>query len=1113
MIYLWSRFKEREGHYGVRKADTAGKHSSIAKITRPVLTGIFPRKRLFQHLKESRDRPITWITAPPGSGKTTLVASYLDFIKAPCLWYQVDITDDELSTFFYYMGLAAKKAAPHQRKSLPLLTPEYLLGIPTFTHRYFERLYSRLKTSSIIVFDNYQQVPAGSQFHEIINEGLSILPEKIHVIVISREGLPQALVRLHANNTIHFLVWDEIRFTLDESEEVLRMKGQGGLTREELLPLHQKTDGWAAGIVLMAEMTKIQKVDYTVLSKLVPDEIFDYFSNEILNKTDEETQDFLLKTALLPQFSLHMAHELTGNPRTHSILSDLSHKNYFIQKHVYHQESYQYHPLFREFLLARAKHAYAHEDLIQLQHTAGQILELHDQVEDAGSLFRDGGEWESLVGLIIKHAQSLIAKGRYSLLEEWLSVIPKEMLENTPWLLFWLAACRMPFDPAFAKSCFEKAFEQFRVQNDMAGIFLSWSGIVDAILCGFRCFAPVDKWISVLEELIKDFKTFPSQEIEARVTCSMFSALVERQPHHPEIGEWEERALSLAEASEDMNFKIQIFYQIALHRSFSGDLRKAALAIDMLRQLTGTRDASPLPLLTTRIVESIYYHITGLHEECLKAANDGLEISRNTGVHVADQILLGNAAGAALQLNDFSTANTLLARMALHLSSFSPHEKAHYYWLKTREALRRGNPGSASAYIELSMNSVMVFGQPFSLCMTHLVKAELMHALKRHKEAAEQLSIGFDIAYRIRSTILEFLAHMIGALCDFDQGDDASGLMSLRKALVLGKEKGYYNVLLDAPGAAEMLYVKALEAGIEVEHVQETIRKQKLILEKAPLHLDNWPWPLKIYTLGRFGLVKDNQPLHFTGKIQKKPLEMLKALIALGGRDVKEEQLSDLLWPEADGDSAHSAIKMTLSRLRKLTGFEDAIKFQEGRLVIDPRCCWVDAWAFERLCGQIDNGFKDIMKIKHKDISGDEKRAGMEDLMRLTDKAIGIYKGHFLPADAEYSWAISCHERLKSKFLRLVIRSGEYLKQAEQWEKAVEHYQRALEVDNLAEEFYRHLMVCYKVLGRQAEAEKLYRCCCKTLSSVLGIEPSSEIRSIYQSSVSGKQQTSARVDV
>src|SRR5512134_218489 len=132
----------------------------LAKITRPSPDGLFPRKRLFQRLDQARIRPVIFITAPAGSGKTCLVTSYLKDRKLPCLWYQVDQGDADLATFFYYMGLAGKKAAPRYKRPLPLFTPEYGLGVPTFTRRYFENLGSRLKPPHVLVFDNYQQIPS-----------------------------------------------------------------------------------------------------------------------------------------------------------------------------------------------------------------------------------------------------------------------------------------------------------------------------------------------------------------------------------------------------------------------------------------------------------------------------------------------------------------------------------------------------------------------------------------------------------------------------------------------------------------------------------------------------------------------------------------------------------------------------------------------------------------------------------------------------------------------------------------------------------------------------------------------------------------------------------------
>src|SRR5512141_715809 len=150
---------------------------AVAKITRPVLSGCFLRKRLFRLLDNARKKPVLWVSAPAGSGKTTLISSYLEHGKCPCLWYQLSEGDNDIATFFYYMGQAAQRAAPRARKPLPLLTPEFLPGLAVFAQSYFETLFDRLRPPFVMVFDNYQEVHTDSPLHKVLQDGLSQLPE------------------------------------------------------------------------------------------------------------------------------------------------------------------------------------------------------------------------------------------------------------------------------------------------------------------------------------------------------------------------------------------------------------------------------------------------------------------------------------------------------------------------------------------------------------------------------------------------------------------------------------------------------------------------------------------------------------------------------------------------------------------------------------------------------------------------------------------------------------------------------------------------------------------------------------------------------------------------
>jgi DNA-binding SARP family transcriptional activator len=1050
-----------------------------AKITRPQPTRVLARTRLFRQLDGARKHPVIWITAPPGAGKTTLVSSYLDQRKLKNLWYQVDESDADVATLFHYLRLAVKKAVPRTRKPLPHLSPEYLPSLAIFARRYFQDMYSRLKPPFVLILDNYQEAPIDTQFQEVVAAGLTELPQGGNAILISRSDPPPAFARLRAHEAISLLDWDELKLTLDESKGIVRLRLQKRYRKryeeETLRSLHDKTQGWTAGLVLALEQEKHRDLPQQLTPSFIPQVIFDYFASEIFAHADHDAQEVLLKTAFLPKTTARMAEHLTGLTTSARILADLNRKNYFTLKHSDLEAVYEYHPLFREFLLARAKETFTPNQLSEIQRAAAIVLIGNQQPEQAVPLLKIVGDWDKLAELIGEHAQTLVSQGRNQTLAAWLHSFPAEVLVNYPWLPYWLGICRLSSDTSAARDCFIQAFALFKNRHDAAGIFLSWCGIIDAFIYEWNDLTLLDPWIAEMEEQLNRYPKFPSPEIQVRVAFAMFAVLMYRQPWHPQLSAWEERIRAIMLNSAKIPQQVAIWHQLL----WRGDLSKAAIVIKALRPLTRSPGMDPLLRIIWHGIEAHYYWMTASHEACLQAVEEGLEIGHTHGIHLWDFMLFAQGVRGSLTGNDVIKAREYLSGMAERLNPDRHLNMALYHDSAGIEALWRGDIGSSLEHARVALAEVEKAGMPFGQAMCHLTAARALSECGEYDRAGDSLIKVHEIGKAMQNPYIEYLYLLAQARLILCQGQEVPGREILRQALAVAKRQGFLNHMWFRHDQLAWLCAKALEHNIEVEFIHTLIRKRNLVPDTPSLHVEAWPWPVKLYTLGRFTIIIDGEPLRFTGKAQRKPLELLMALIAFGGRDVSEQQLTEALWPDADGDAAHEACAITLHRLRKLLGHDQAISLQNNQLSLDPRYVWVDTWAFEHWLAQIDK--LDSSTGRH-----------------ASEKAIALYQGAFLGKQNEAPWTLPPRERLRTKFLRHLVQWGRSLLQAGECEQAILVFENGLEVDALAEECYRHLMRCYQSLDRRAEAISVYQRCRKTLAAVLGISPAPETEALYQ---------------
>ena len=1059
----------------------SSKPATLAKLTRPRLFGAYRRERLFGLLDGLRERPIVWVVGPPGSGKTTLVASYLEARKAPGIWFQLDSADGDPATFIYYLGLAAEPFATRKTSPLPLLTPEYLGDLEGFARRYFRDLYARMPRGAVIAFDNFHEVRPSAEVRDAFTKALEEIPEGINVVIVSRAPPLAEYSRLAANQRIGRLEWETLRFTVEETRHL----AGADYARDEALiqSLHALSGGWAAGLVLMRERL------HSALAGQGPDmaesreAVFDYFAGEIFTKAPAERQRLLMVSSFFPRFTATMVEGLTGQAEAARVLDSLYRRHMFTQRRGGMDGTYEYHGLFRDFLRARAHALLGAQEYRQLAERAARMLEADGFSADALELYCEAADWEAAKRVIARVAPSLLAQGRGQTLRQWIEALPSVHREESAWLSYWLGLSLIYTEPDNGRAHLQAAHDRFVAAGDVTGQLLAAAGIIDAQYYEWADFAPLDRWIDFMEKGLATEPKLASTEAELRVYSCFLIALLFRQPEHPLLPDCAERVMRLLGAALDANQKVAAGSILFNYYNWLTKGDSAQRLINLIAPLLKQPEVTPLNQVWWRVHHSFYLYINGDYRASGARMDEAREIALAHGLKNVLFEIYHSEANAAQGAGEIKMAEASMARVESVLNPARRMDVAYFKNLMSGLEMLRGNYRQALLESEQAIRLAEETGMPTTQHPHFIVRAASAHIkLGEYEQALEcysrvvARSSGVDTRNFTRAQVL------LRAYQALRDGKEQEAVELLRRSLAGAQQDGYYNFFRSTPEIMSALCSTALGHQVETEFVQLLIKKRGL--EPDNRDLEGWPWPLRIYTLGRFSVVREGEPLTFSGKAQKKPLDLLKALVALGGRDVDSGTLIEYLWPDAEGDDGRSSFDSNLYRLRKLLNLDTAIVLQEGKLTLDARCCWVDAWVFERLANRVEASL-------HRGAD----RAGIQ---ALGEALLQAYRGHFLDREAAQSWLLPARDRLRAKFQRAVLLIGQHWEEEGRWDLAVAYYQRALEFDNLAEGVYRRLIVCYREQGDLAEALNVYRRCREMLSIVLGVKPSAETEQLHR---------------
>jgi LuxR family maltose regulon positive regulatory protein len=1061
-------------------------------IPRPVADTL-PRPHLVSWLESQMDKRLILVSAPPGYGKTTLLADFLAASSRSVAWYQLDAADSDPTVFLTYFIESLRRmvnpppaltAAVGRIAQALLDRAENSISHQQVLTVLLNELSDALDAACLFILEDYHFI-ASPVVHQLVDFLLENAPPNLHLLLSTRADPPFSLARLRARGMLAELRAADLRFRDDEVRGWMA-RHLPDLTSGSASLLSEKTEGWAAALQMVRSSLHGQDPESAnrLISNLSGSHrfIFEYLAEEIYQRQNAERQTFLLHTAILNQMDAAACESLPGIQSAQSMLEQLERDNLFVTSLDSQRRWYRYHFLFREFLLSKLRREQGAE-IPALEQAAAQHYEKLGELEAACVHFLEAREYESAVRVLKILVPDYVERGRVEAAHRFLTALPADVLHAQPNLLLQHGNVHRRLGEAGAAvTAYEDARAAFASRADKAGMSRALTRLAEIHRAQGNYRQAEMMASEALSFAAADDHTARAEALMALAKSSGFLAGMDRGRALAEQAVEEARlagdALSpLARA----NF-IQSLGQICW---WHGDPQATVRYCQEALQLNPDEFS---PLAAQAYISLVTPHLYWRDvDTALRYAERGLGIAQQLHLNEllpSAYMALGNVL---IRRGEITRAESAL-RQALEISQrqgLSAYEQIMAAGYLAYNLYGQGRVDEARQIAEGALWAYTGSPDTYEAYVCRSVLADI--ALENSRlEQAWQLYQGLvEIGERRQFRIPLSLVYFGLAYISLERGEREKGLRYARQSLSLMEPSGAAQLFLDQGERARVVCRALAEAGVDSPFLQRVLEALPHAETPASIAVADGR-AILVRCLGNFRVTVAGREVQQDRWVSTKARDLLAYFVTFRGERVPVDRVFEAIWPEADARS-RTAFHTALSRLRNaLRTSEPSTQF----ILVEAGEYWLDAARFS-----VDVDAFDAALAKARNASG-------EEAARLYEQAIALRNGDYLD-NLYYDWLMPERHRLTRELLASLRILAGYRLAAGDPDRALELVQRSLQLDSLQEEVHWLAMRCHAMARDKAGLMRQFKLLEQLLRDELNTEPMPPTKALYQELLSG----------